>query len=86
MVAAAEAANIHRTSIYQWLKNDGSFLSALNQARMEREARLAEQLRDLAGRAFSTVAALLDDPSTPPQVRLNAALAILARPRVPPRA
>lgn len=81
VVAAAEAAGIHRTSIYQWMKNDSKFLSALNQARIERESMLAEQLRDLASRAFSTIAALLDDPATPPQVRLKAALSILDRPR-----
>lgn len=81
VVAAAEAAGIHRTSIYQWMKHDGPFLSALNLARIERESQMAEQLRDLKGRAFSAISTLLDDPSTPPQVRLKAALSILERTR-----
>ena len=40
-------------------------------------------MRDLAARAVETLRSLLDDPKTPPSVRLRTALAILQRPHFP---
>jgi hypothetical protein len=42
-------------------------------------------MRDLAALALATLRALLEDPKTPPTVRLKTALAVLQRPHFPDR-
>ena len=80
---AATQAAVHRDTIYSWLKTQPAFKTAVESARAEYLAVLSDGMRDLAARALQTLKELLDDPKTPPSVRLRTALAILQRPHFP---
>ena len=83
VTAAASAAGLHRATIYNWLKHDAAFAAAVRQAKEEYAANLRDQLKELSALALYTLGSILDDPSTPPGVRLKTALAILQRPQLP---
>lgn len=83
VTAAAREAGIHRTTIHHWLRSEPQFKTALETAQREYVATLSDEMRDLAARALQTLHTLLEDPNTPPAVRLKTALAILERPQFP---
>jgi hypothetical protein len=83
VTAAALEAGIHRSTIHHWLRHEPAFMTAVQQARSEYAATLSDGMRDLAARALETLHNLLDDPETPPAIRLKAALAVLQRPHFP---
>ena len=85
VTVAARQAGIHRTTIHHWLRTQPEFVNAAHEAQDEYEFLLTDQLAELAALALSTLRALLEDPKTPPSVRLKAALAVLERPRAPER-
>src|ERR1700693_5358709 len=82
---AARNAGIHRTTIHHWFRTEPLFKTALQEAQREYVAILSDGMRDLAARAVETLRNLLDDPNTPPAVRLRTALAVLQRPHFPDR-
>jgi hypothetical protein len=83
ITAAALEAGVHRSTIHNWLRDEPGFTTAVQLARAEYAAILNDGMRDLAARALETVRELLDDPQTPPAIRLKAALAVLERPHYP---
>jgi hypothetical protein len=84
VTAAAQDAGLHRNTIYNWL-HEPAFQTAADEAQREYVAILSDGMRDLAARAVETLRNLLDDPNTPPAVRLRTALAVLQRPNFPNR-
>jgi hypothetical protein len=80
---AARDAGIHRTTIHHWSRTEPLFKTSLQEAQREYVETLQDGMRDLAARAVETLRNLLDDPNTPPAVRLRTALAILQRPHYP---
>ena len=80
---AARDAGLHRSTIHTWFRDQPEFKTALEGAQREYVAILHDGMRDLAARAVETLRNLLDDPKTPPAVRLRTALAVLQRPRFP---
>src|ERR1700730_8698501 len=84
VTAAAQGAGLHRNTIYNWL-HEPAFKTAVEEAEHEYVAILSDGMRDLAALALDTLRALLEDPKTPPAVRLRTALAILQRPHFPDR-
>jgi hypothetical protein len=82
VTAAAQDAGLHRNTIYNWL-NEPQFKTAVDEAQREYVAILSDGMRDLAALALGTLRTLLEDPNTPPAVRLKTALAILQRPHFP---
>jgi AcrR family transcriptional regulator len=80
---AARDVGIHRTTIHHWFRNEPAFKTSFQEAQREYVETLHDGLRDLAARAVETLRSLLDDPKTPPSVRLRTALAVLQRPRFP---
>ena len=80
---AARDAGIHRTTIHHWFRTEPLFKTAFQEAQREYVTTLQDGMRDLAARAVETLRSLLDDPNTPPAVRLRTALAILQRPHFP---
>jgi hypothetical protein len=80
---AARDAGLHRTTIHTWFRDQPVFKTAFEEAQREYVAILHDGMRDLAARAVETLRNLLDDPKTPPSVRLRTALAVLQRPRFP---
>src|ERR1700680_2045766 len=80
---AARDAGIHRTTIHHWSRTEPLFKTSLQEAQREYVETLQDGMRDLAARAVETLRNLLDDPETPPAVRLRTALAVLQRPHFP---
>jgi AcrR family transcriptional regulator len=80
---AARDAGLHRTTIHHWFRTEPTFNTAFQGAQREYVETLQDGMRDLAARAVETLRNLLDDPKTPPAVRLRTALAILQRPHFP---
>jgi hypothetical protein len=81
--AAAREAQLHRSTIHNWLKDQPSFAAAVKIARESYRLELGDDLLDLAGDALNTLRSLISSPDTPPAVRLRAALAALERPTYP---
>ena len=84
VTAAAQDAGLHRNTIYNWL-HEPAFQTAADEAQREYVGILSDGMRELAARAVETLRNLLDDPNTPPPVRLRTALAVLERPHFPHR-
>jgi AcrR family transcriptional regulator len=80
---AARDAGIHRTTIHHWFRTQPVFQAAFEEAQREYVETLRDGMHDLATRAVETLRNLLDDPNTPPAVRLRTALAVLQRPHFP---
>ena len=79
--AAADAAGVHRSSIYNWFKSDPNFKQAVEEIRRGRNERLSDQMRELEALALARLRRLLEDDSVPASVQLRAALAVLNRPK-----
>ena len=77
--AAASAAGIHRSTIYNWLNKDKAFLPAVEIANAESQQQQCDEMVELKALALKTLRDLLEDPKASPSVRLKAALAILKR-------
>jgi hypothetical protein len=82
VTAAAQGAGLNRNTIYNWL-HEPVFKTAVDEAQHEYIAILSDGMRDLAALALETLRSLLEDPKTPPAVRLKTALAVLQRPHFP---
>jgi DNA-binding phage protein len=83
VTVAARQAGVHRTTIYNWLRDEPEFKTAMQLAQTEYVASLKDQMRDLATAALQTLHKLIEDADTPAFVRLRTALAILERPHFP---
>jgi AcrR family transcriptional regulator len=82
--AAADAAGVHRSSIYNWFKSDPKFKRAVEEIRRDRNERLGDQMRELESLALARLRRLLEDDAVPASVQLRAALVILNRPKEAP--
>jgi transposase-like protein len=83
ITAAAREAGIHRTTIHNWLRTEPNFKAAVETAQGDYTAALSDEMRELSALALANLRSLLEDPTTPPSVRLRAALAVLERPKFP---
>jgi hypothetical protein len=83
ITAAAQASGLHRTTVYNWLKTQPAFESAVEQARADYVLTLRDDLKSMSCLALSTLRSILESKDTPAAVRLNAALAVLHRPEFP---
>ncbi|MFN3327054.1 MAG: SEC-C metal-binding domain-containing protein [Bryobacteraceae bacterium] len=77
VTAAAEAAGVHRDTIYEWRRALPAFAQAVEDAKAAYETHLHDQLAGLAQLAMAAIRRLLEDPATPPAIQLRAALAVL---------
>ena len=77
MTAAAAACNLHRSTLYLWIKTQPEFNAGVREARTECYRDLCERRQEMHDLAWSTLRSLLTDPNTPASVRLRAALAVL---------
>lgn len=82
--AAAAQAGVHRNTVANWRRSSQIFQSALAQAHYDRALQVHELAVALAGDAVAAIQSILNDPKTPPSVRLKAALAILQQAATPP--
>ena len=77
MTAAAAACNLHRTTLYHWIRTQPDFSAGIRDARTECYRDWCERRQEMHDLAWSTLRSLLVDPNTPASVRLRAALAVL---------
>jgi SEC-C motif len=82
VTAAAREAGVHRSTVHLW-RNSPAFSAAVDEACTGYAEELRDGLRDLSALALSSLRVLLESDSTPPGVRLRAALSILQRPHFP---
>ncbi len=78
VLAAADAADVSRTTLYQWLKNP-AFTAALRDAEADALRSLTRQLVSLGKRATATIADAMTDPSVNASTRVRAADVVLGR-------
>jgi AcrR family transcriptional regulator len=83
ITAAAQAAGVHRTTIYNWLRTQAAFETAVNEARADYILTLRDDLKSMSSLALSTLRFLLETNDVPAAVRLKAAMAVLHRPEFP---
>jgi hypothetical protein len=79
ITAAAAEAQLHRSTLHNWLNTVPGFRDALNDARSQYAAQLRDDMKELSATALETLRTLLQDPQTSSAVRLRASLAILER-------
>ena len=84
VTGAAARAGIHRNTINLWRRNTLPFQHALSHAQYDRALLFREKAESLVDKAYDTLAALLNDPQTPPSVRLRASLFLIEKASTPP--
>lgn len=77
LTSAAQANHVDRVTVYRWMKTNPQFSEAVHQARTQFALATQDPLSNLNNRAMETLAALLDNPDTPPSITLKAATFIL---------
>jgi hypothetical protein len=82
ITTAAAEAGVHRNTIHNWF-HEPVFKTTVESAQTEYVAILRDGMRDLAALALQNLRSLLEDPKTPPSVRLRTVLALLQRPQYP---
>jgi SEC-C motif len=75
--AAAEAAGVHRNTIANWRREIPSFATAFEKAARDQARAFQEEALDAVPLATQAILAVLNDPTTPPALRLRAAGMIL---------
>jgi len=80
VTAAADSVGIHRSTLYNWFKDDPAFRCAVEEIRRERYERIKDQMRELETLALSRVRRILEDDSAPAAIQLRAAILVLNRP------
>ena len=83
LTSAAETFNVHRVTIYRWMKTSKPFLDALHRGRAEFVLARRDDLYQLSNRALEILMAILDNPKASPAVLLRTAMFILQRPQLP---
>jgi hypothetical protein len=80
VTAAADAAAVHRSTIYNWYESDTNFQCAVKEIFDERNRRLLDQMRELDALALVRLHRILADDDASPSIHLRAAMAVLNRP------
>jgi len=78
---AARSNNIHRCTIYEWLRSDPQFRYAQRWAANEYHETVNDARHDLVRTSFDILRSLIEDPATPAALRAKLALTILDHPR-----
>jgi hypothetical protein len=74
---AASAAGVERLTVDKWLDENASFIAELNARRRDRLDVTQSGLRNLADKAVTTIAKILDDDNAPAAVRFKIAQMVL---------
>jgi transposase-like protein len=77
ITAAAEASNVHRTTVHYWCRTQPEFRLALQQAKQIHTEAVRDELRQLSADAISVLREIMHSKQAPPSVRLRAALAVI---------
>jgi hypothetical protein len=77
ILAAADAAGVHRNTIHNWRRTSPPFQTACEALARERSLQWRDEIHSLAPAAIDTLRKTLTGPATAPGLRLRAALAVL---------
>ena len=61
VTAAADSIGVHRSTLYNWFKEDPAFSKAVEEIRKERNERIQDQMREIGTLALSRVRRILED-------------------------
>lgn len=75
--AAARSHDLHRSTIYNWIRQDPRFAQALQDGQAWLQATLFDTVQDLAATALDRIRHILSDPGASPSVQLRAATTVL---------
>jgi AcrR family transcriptional regulator len=77
---AADAAGVHRATLYRWLDSDPVFVAERNRLQAEQRARINAQVGDLVGISLDFIRDIITgEKLVAPALRVKAALAVLQR-------
>ena len=76
--AAAKAAGVHRSTVYNWCRDHAAFRAALTHSKIQAAEVIDDEIRDLAALALDTIRHILQSEKTPASVKLKAAQYLLA--------
>ena len=77
VTAAAQAAGVHRSTVYNWVRDNASFSAALRHSKIQAAEVIDDEIRELAGLAIDAIRQLLASEKTPAATRLKAAQYVL---------
>lgn len=77
VTSAAARCGVHRTTIHHWQRANPDFIEAVQHAREERADHFRHASEEHAEASLKAVREMIDNPKTPPSVRLKAALHML---------
>jgi len=80
---AAGAYDVHRVTIYRWMKSSTPFAAAQQRARAESVPAGRDDLHQLRNRPSDAILAVLDNPKSSPAVLPRTAMVSLQRPQLP---
>ena len=75
--AAAKAAGVHRSSVYNWCRDHAEFRAALRHSKIQAAEVIDDEVRELASLAVDTIRQLLASDKTPAATKLKAAQYVL---------
>lgn len=76
ITAAARDHGVHRATIHNWCGEHTQFAKALAAGRVLIQARLFDELHDLADNAIGAIRQIVNDEKAPASVRLKAAISV----------
>jgi len=79
VTAAADSIGVHRSTLYNWFKEDPAFRCAVDEIRRERFERVKDEMRDMENLALARVRRILEDNAVAPAIQLRAAMLVLNR-------
>ena len=77
VTAAAQAAGVHRSTVYNWVRDNAAFSAALRHSKIQAAEVIDDEIRELAPLALDTIRQLLASEKTPAATRLKAAQYVL---------
>ena len=77
VTAAAQAAGVHRSTVYNWVRDNASFSAALRHSKIQAAEVIDDEIRELAALAIDTIRQLLASEKTPAATKLKAAQYVL---------
>ena len=77
VTAAAQAAGVHRSTVYNWVRDNAAFSAALRHSKICAAEVIDDEIRELAALALDTIRQLLQSEKTPAATKLKAAQYVL---------
>ena len=77
VTTAAQAAGVHRSTVYNWVRDNAAFSAALRHSNIQAAEVIDDEIRELAALAIDAIRQLLASEKTPAATKLKAAQYVL---------